>query len=67
LPSLPDLLAVCAAAGGVLGAAGGLISAWGSPELLDLRKNFLDFAQIGALFGGAVAFVMWAVASIASA
>jgi hypothetical protein len=67
VPSLPDLIAVCAAAGGVVGGLLGLVSAWGSPSDADLRKNFVDFAQVGAVFGSAVAFVIWAVGAIAGA
>lgn len=66
LPSLPDLIGVCAAAGGIVGALLGALSSWGSPNA-SLRQNMLDFIQFGAVLGGAVAFTIWIVGVIAGA
>lgn len=53
VPSLPDLIAVCAAGGGIVGAIGGFCFRPVTDR--DLVKNMVDGAQLGAVFGAGVA------------
>jgi H+/Cl- antiporter ClcA len=57
LPRLPDLFAVCAPIGGLVGAAVGWCSRASTKR--ELLKKTLDAAQVGALIGSAVALLIW--------
>jgi hypothetical protein len=65
LPSLTDLFGVLLPVGGLVGAIIGF--ALGAPSDRDLLKNVVDGAQIGVIFGTAVAVAIWTGGKLAGA
>ena len=64
LPSLGELIGVCAGVGAFVGLPTAVVAQFGD-DTASLRKDAVDFAQLGAACGSGVALVMWAVGKVA--